>query len=67
MTMISRRTIRNFGNATLCSSCGKEAIQQIELGPGEVVITCMNCGVARHYAIDGVRLEARFDEDVPKG
>jgi transcription elongation factor Elf1 len=67
MTMIPWQRLRALGNATLCPNCGKEAIQSIELGTDETVITCMNCGVARHYAIDGVRLETRFDEDVPKG
>jgi transcription elongation factor Elf1 len=64
--MIPWQRLQALGDATLCPNCGKEAIQQIDLGPDEVVITCMNCGAARHYGIDGVRLEARFDEDVPK-
>lgn len=50
-----------------CSNCGKEAIQYIEVRPGEMIITCMNCGAARHYTDDGVRVQETFDEDVQKG
>ena len=65
--MIPGRRLPAFSNATECSNCGKEAIQQIDLGPDEVVITCMNCGAARHYTSDGVRLEMKFDDDLAKG
>ena len=57
----------DFEKATQCSNCGKEAIQRIEVRPDETVITCLNCGAARHYTVDGVRIEETFDEDVPKG
>lgn len=52
-----------------CPNCGKEAIQQIEAKPGETIVTCMNCGAARHYADadEGVSVQATFDEAVPKG
>jgi predicted RNA-binding Zn-ribbon protein involved in translation (DUF1610 family) len=59
--------LRDFSNATVCPNCGKEAVQRIEMGPDETVITCMNCGAARHYTVDGIRLQETFDEDVPKG
>ena len=59
--------IPDFEKMTRCSNCGKEAIQQIEVRPGETIITCMNCGAARHYTVDGVRVQETFDEDVQKG
>ncbi|MGA9141280.1 MAG: hypothetical protein WBZ29_13725 [Methanocella sp.] len=58
--------IPDLENATRCPNCGKEAIQHIELRTGETIITCMNCGAARHYTVDGVRLQETFDEDVTK-
>ena len=57
----------DFEHATQCPNCGKEAIQQIEVRPGETIITCMNCGAARHYTEDGVRVQETFDEDVQNG
>ncbi|HEY3273965.1 MAG TPA: hypothetical protein VGJ92_09395 [Methanocella sp.] len=65
--MIPERRLLAFGDATQCSNCGKEAIQQIELGKDEVVIICMNCGAARHYSSDGVWVEMRFDDRVSEG
>jgi transcription elongation factor Elf1 len=50
-----------------CPNCGKEAIQVIEAQPGETIITCMNCGAARHYTEEGISVQETFDEDVPRG
>jgi uncharacterized Zn finger protein len=61
------RRLPDIGNVTQCPNCGKEAIQSIELNPGEVVVTCMNCGAARHYTLDGMKLEMRFDEPASDG
>ncbi len=58
--------ISDLENATQCPNCGKEAIQHIELLPDETIITCMNCGAARHYTVDGVRMQETFDDTVPK-
>ena len=52
----SRAETRDFSRETSCFNCGKEAIQQIEIRPDEVVITCMNCGAARRYRLNGVSL-----------
>jgi len=57
----------DFSEATRCFNCGKEAIQRIEVRPGETIITCMNCGAAKHYTAGGVTVGGTFDEDVPKG
>ena len=57
----------DFNEETHCFNCGKDAIQHIELRPDETVITCMNCGAARHYRSDGVYLGETFGEDAEKG
>lgn len=62
-----RRAAWDFANATECFNCGKEAIQRIEIKPDETVVTCQNCGAARHYRIGGVSLGETFSEDVEKG
>jgi len=57
----------NFDKATLCFNCNKEAIQRIELRPDATIITCMNCGAARHYRLSGVYVGETFSEDVGNG
>lgn len=57
----------DFRRAETCFSCGKEAIQRIEMCPGEIIITCMNCGAAKHYTVSGVYVGETFDEDVERG
>ena len=54
----------DFSDATQCPNCGKDAVQRIEVRPDETVITCQNCGAARHYTAGGVRLQETYDEDV---
>jgi len=53
---------RDFAGATRCPNCGRDAVQRIEVRPDETVITCLNCGVARHYAAGGVRFEETYDD-----
>ena len=50
----SRIQSRDFSQETSCFNCGKEAIQRIEIRPNEVIVTCVNCGAARHYRLNGV-------------
>lgn len=57
----------DFEKETRCFNCKREAIQRIEVRPDEIVITCMNCGVARHYTVQGVYLGQTFEEGVEKG
>jgi RNase P subunit RPR2 len=57
----------DFDKATICFNCGKEAIQRIELRPDETIVTCLNCGAARHYRLSGVYIGATFGEDVASG
>ncbi|OPY28914.1 MAG: hypothetical protein A4E28_01186 [Methanocella sp. PtaU1.Bin125] len=61
--------LRDLEKMGRCPNCGKEAIQVIEAKPGETVVTCMNCGAARHYddADEGVGVQATFDDALPKG
>ena len=63
----SRPFLWNFDKATVCFNCNKDAIQRIELRPDETIITCMNCGAARHYRLSGVYLGETFSEEVEKG
>ena len=61
--------LRDLEKMERCPNCGKEAIQLIEAKPGETVVTCMNCGAARHYADPGedAGVQATFDDALPKG
>lgn len=56
----------DFEHETQCPNCGKAAIQRIEVQPGEMIVTCMNCGAARHYTGEGVSVQETFDEDAPR-
>lgn len=57
----------DFDKATECFNCNKEAIQRIEIKPDETIITCMNCGAARHYRLSGVYLGETFGEEAERG
>lgn len=56
----------DFDKVTECFNCGKEAIQRIELRPDETIVTCMNCGAARHYRLSGVYIAETFGEDAAR-
>ncbi|WP_424358417.1 hypothetical protein [Methanocella sp. MCL-LM] len=56
----------DFDRVTECFNCGKEAIQRIELRPDETIVTCMNCGAARHYRLSGVYIAETFGEDAAR-
>jgi RNase P subunit RPR2 len=63
----SRPLFWDFDRATVCFNCNKEAIQRIELKPDETIITCLNCGAARHYRLSGVYLGETISEEAEKG
>jgi hypothetical protein len=62
MTDPTRPRMGDIAGEKVCFNCGKEAIQRVEVGPGGTMVTCMNCGIVRHYTAGGVSLSQGFDD-----